>query len=144
MDSSTVRPAKKSNATSVVWFVKMTNGEPRLVSVKRNFDTKRVETSVRALLTGPSDQEMKSGYGSEIPRGTILLAVRRSEDEVEVDLSRRFSAGGGITSLEARLEQLSRTLKDADPDHNVFLSVEGKRLALIGGEGIEVKQPINK
>lgn len=145
-----VRNSFKKKGTSAVasadiWFVRTDNGEPRLIAVKRKFDSgRKVEAAVKELLSGPLDEELKGGYGSEIPRGTILLGVRNDGDAVEVDLSRRFAIGGGITSLETRLEQLSRTLKAAESSKDVYLSVEGQRLAVLGGEGIEVKQPINR
>lgn len=135
-----------AGAGSDIWFVRTDRGEPRLVSVKRKADPggRKVESVVKELLSGPLDDEIKGGYGSEIPRGTVLLGVRSDGDTVEVDLSRRFGMGGGLTSLETRLEQVSRTIRSAESRRDVYLSVEGHRLTVLGGEGIEVKQPINR
>lgn len=135
---------KKINGAGRVWFVKMNNGEPRLIPVKRKVEDSSLYSAVKSLLAGPSDDESKLGYGSEIPRGTILLGVNKDHGAIEVNVSRRFCSGGGISSIETRLDQISRTISDAEPAKDVYLSVEGKRLSVIGGEGIEVKQPINK
>jgi spore germination protein GerM len=137
-------PRQQVVSANTVWFVKTVDGEPKLTSVKRKLAGNNVAGSVQELLSGPTDNELNSGYGSEIPRGTVLLGVHTQGDALELDLSRRFATGGGITSLETRLEQLSRTVKGIEPVKNVYLNIEGKRLAMIGGEGIEVKQPINK
>lgn len=142
-EESTVPREQRFKANSV-WFVKTVDGEPKLTCVKRKLASRNVAGSVQELLSGPTDTELDNGYGSEIPRGTVLLGVRSQGDAVELDLSHRFATGGGVTSLETRLEQLSRTVKSAEPHKDVYLHIEGKRLAMIGGEGIEVKQPINK
>lgn len=143
------RAASSKKAPSVistsVWFVRTGDGEPKLAAVPRKLDyDRKIENVLKELLDGPRDEELKEGFGSEIPRGTVLLGVRHLDDRVEVDLSRRFATGGGISSIETRLEQLSHTLKDTEPRKDVYLNVEGRRLAVIGGEGIEVKQPINR
>mgnify|MGYP003384750319 CR=1 FL=1 len=140
----TQRPGATSGGVATVWFVRTVAGEPQLFAVKRKFQGRRLESSLQELINGPTDAELKDGVGSEIPRGTVLLGVHREGGAVEVDLSKRFAGGGGISSLETRLEQVARTLKDAETKNDVFLGVEGKRLALLGGEGVEVKQPINK
>lgn len=128
-----------------VWFVRPGNGKMELVAVKRRIDgDNKIESAVRELLDGPSSEELGSGIGSEIPRGTVLLAVSEKDGKIEVDLSKRFAMGGGIDSIETRLVQLSRTVAPLAPSSDVFLNVEGRRLTMTPGEGIEVKQPINK
>lgn len=99
--------------------------------------------AVEELLQGPSSNEEHSGLGTEIPRGTILLGVERNGANVELNLSRRFATGGGASSFETRIEQLRRTVMTA-ADAPVYLSVEGKRLNISEGEGIEIRQPLNR
>lgn len=144
-DKSISEPPGKTASSATVYFVKMKDGEPDLVGVERRFDNRgTIEAAVKSLLVGPTPNEAASGFGSEIPRGTVLLGVHQAAEGVEVDLSRRFASGGGISSIETRLSQIASTLKSVAPEHDVYLNVEGKRLSMIGGEGIEVKQPINK
>ena len=82
--------------------------------------------------------------GSEIPKGTVLIGVATDADgNIVIDLSQRFVTGGGISSFEARMEQLRQTADLAAGGRKVFLNVEGQRLVQATGEGIEVKQPIN-
>lgn len=128
-----------------VWFVKMDpNGQPTLIPVSRaTSSTDKLEDAVSELLKGPEPEEEKTGLASEIPRGTILLDLKHVGDNVELNLSRRFSSGGGSDSIETRLEQLRRTVTDAAGTHKVYLNVEGERLLTAAGEGIEVRQPIN-
>lgn len=131
-------------ASSNVWFVKSKNGKINLVAVKRAaLGKSQLETAVHELLDGPNSSESADGLGSEIPRGTLLLGVAERNDEVELNLSQRFATEGGIDSFQTRLEQLSRTVSSACRKP-VYLDVEGKRLNMTQGEGIEVHQPINK
>lgn len=109
-----------------------------------------LEFAVNELLRGPA-----SGHGesSEIPLGTVLIsvhdihpsdkAVKAGKGGLVIDLSRHFLAGGGLESMETRLEQLKRTINGvaAQP---VYLDVEGRRVSETPGDGIPVPQPLNQ
>lgn len=134
----------KVNRNVAVWFVKSNDGEPKLVSVPRKLNGKdRLQLAVQELLEGPSEHEEAVGYGTEIPRGTILIGVTDHGKSAELNLSRRFASGGGASSFETRLEQLRRTVAAAS-ELPVYLNIEGKRLTISEGEGIEIRQPINR
>jgi spore germination protein GerM len=138
-------PKAERNNKIAVWFVRpASNGDPKLASVSRTIrGADKLEEAVHELLEGPTAYEEHSGFGTEIPRGTIMIDLKRSPKSVELNLSRRFASGGGTSSFETRLEQLRRTVASA-ADAPVYLNVEGKRLNVSEGEGIEIKQPINR
>jgi spore germination protein GerM len=139
----THKPASGSKKVTV-WFVKPADGSTKLVSVNRpSIGKDKLEAAVEELLEGPTAREEHGGLGTEIPRGTILLDVKRVPGKVELNLSKRFASGGGTESFETRLEQLRRTVIAA-ADAPVYLNVEGKRLNISEGEGIEIRQPINR
>lgn len=128
-------------------FVKSESGEVNLVGVKRKSGVLRknkLESAVRALLDGPTAEEIASGLGSEIPRGTILLGMNENNGAIELNLSKRFASNGGIESIETRIAQVAQTVKTAVGSQPVYLNVEGQRLTVTPGEGVEVKQPINQ
>lgn len=128
-----------------VWFVKNKLEKLAVVPVTRRvLSGDRLQQAVADLLDGPNQAEEKAGLGSEIPRGTILLGVSRTGNKVDLNLSRRFAMSGGTTSFETRLEQLKRTVVQSCGQADVYLSVEGKRLNVEEGEGIEIHQPINR
>lgn len=127
-----------------VWFVKQADEELRLVPAWRAAAPRdRLENAVQELLKGPTDEELSSGLGSEIPRGTILLGIVPHGGDVDLNLSQRFASGGGARSLETRIEQLRHTVADAAGQKKVYLSVEGERIYTAAGEGLEIKQPLN-
>ncbi len=136
--------ADQNSAGSQIWFVKSNAGQMHLVGVKRNLIGNKVESAVRALIEGPSKEEGEKGLGSEIPRGTLLLGVEEKDGGIEVNLSRRFASDGGTDSFETRMNQLSKTVSAVENTQPIYLNIEGHRLTMTQGEGIEVKQPINR
>jgi spore germination protein GerM len=128
--------------TERIWFVREKNGNLESAAVDRKVNEHEpVRDSVTQLLQGPTKEEAESGFKSEVPVGTVLIGVDKKGDSIELNLSKRF-ASGGVDSIEARLDQLSKTVKDAAGPTKVYLDVEGQRL-LTAGEGLEVKQPLN-
>lgn len=96
------------------------------------------------LLKGPTPEEKSQGFYTEIPKGTRLLSLRKQNDAVDINLSRQFSSGGGSTSIDQRFKELKETVYSVDSSHKINLSVEGKPLELLGGEGLEVQESLNR
>ena len=93
------------------------------------------------LLAGPSKSDE---YTSTIPEGTKLLALATTEEGVKVDLSQEFVSGGGSASMTSRLAQVVYTATSLDSNSKVWITVEGKPLEILGGEGITVSQPMTR
>lgn len=127
-----------------IWFVKEEAGNLELTAVSRpKIANDALNSALEELLQGPDNSDYNAGIGTEIPRGTILLGVKRKDGVVEVNLSKRFAAGGGPTSLETRLQQLARTVKDIEGNNvDVFVNIEGERLTASSADGLEIAQPI--
>jgi spore germination protein GerM len=125
-----------------IWFVREQGGELQPTAVDRILSTQDpVKEATDQLLLGPTKAEADAGLKSEIPLGTVILGVEKKGPITELNLSQKF-ASGGTSSVEARLSQLERTIRDVAGKSKVFLDVEGHRL-LTAGDGMEVKQPIN-
>jgi spore germination protein GerM len=127
-----------------VWFVKEKDGQLEYIGVDRKTGSEAtLYEAVKELMNGPSEQEQSEGLRSEVPGGTTLIDVKEIPEGFELNLSSKFASDGGSESIEARIEQLRRTVEEAARDRKVYLDVDGKRLTEAGGEGLEVKQPIN-
>jgi spore germination protein GerM len=111
-------------------------------------DPERQDISVRRALTrllasaGNPKQEGKKS--SAIPPTTKLLGTTVKPSGIFINLSKEFAEGGGSTSMQARLAQILYTATERNTKGKVWISVEGKKLETLGGEGIEVKQPLTR
>lgn len=99
-----------------------------------------LEIAFSNLIDGPQ----AAGAATGIPEDTELLALKVESDGVHVNLSEDFTYGGGSASMIGRLAQVVYTATALEPDSPVWLSVEGEPLTLLGGEGLEVSQPITR
>lgn len=149
--SNAQKPVKEPVTTPAetsgqIFWVKDVGGSLSLasqsVTLSGNTQDKQLQSAFETLLS-------KSGNPSEnavttIPEKTQLLNVTAKSDGIHVDLSEAFTSGGGSASMTGRLGQVVYTATALDPTAPVWISVEGKPLTLLGGEGIEVSQPMTR
>lgn len=135
----------KTNVT--VYFVKA-NGATKteLVPVARKYEQRetRLDFAVDQLLKGPNGAEKDRKLFSEIPSATSILKIEHDNGTAKVNLSESFESGGGSESMETRVKQLVKTVRANDESEKVFFFINGKQADYVGGEGVEVSQPIEK
>ncbi|MEG4802561.1 GerMN domain-containing protein [Microcoleus sp. ARI1-B5] len=137
------KPLQQAGAQTVqVYWVKDASGKfeafPTKVAIAQaDKPDAALQAAFNSLLAGPKDATVSS----EIPKGTKLRSLSVKNDGVYVDLSSEFTSGGGSTSMTSRLGQVIYTATSLKPNTKVWISVEGKPLELLGGEGLEVAQP---
>jgi spore germination protein GerM len=129
-----------------VFFSRGTTGEPVdvLRPLPEELQKQPIRFAVGELLKGPSETEKKKGFFTEIPAGTELLGVSRHEAVITVDMSHKFASGGGSNSMTQRVEELKRTVYALDKKHQLRVSIEGKPLDVMGGEGLEVNDTLKR
>ena len=116
----------------------------KLVPVKREFAVKQsIENTIEMLLKGPTILESKQGIYSEIPKNTDLISVEQTSDKIIVNLTSGFGQGGGSQSVENRVKQLSKTVKERVKNKKVYLYIDNKEVEYLGGEGVYISQPLN-
>jgi spore germination protein GerM len=106
-----------------------------------------VHKSLKNLLASSNKAVKKGTFGKEvasIPVRTKLISTTVKSDGIHVDLSKEFIEGGGSTSMLGRLSQILYTATERNNKAKVWITIEGKKLETLGGEGIEVKQPITR
>ncbi|WP_309740532.1 MULTISPECIES: GerMN domain-containing protein [unclassified Chamaesiphon] len=102
----------------------------------------RVNKSLSTLIASAGKPDGK--LTSTIPVGTKLLSTKVLADGIHVDLSKEFTQSGGATSAIGRLGQVVYTATAQDPDAQVWITVEGKKLEVLGEDGVEIRQPITR
>lgn len=107
---------------------------------QRASDYEVLETALNRLLASSQD----SGQATAIPEGTQLLGLALEKGGVRVNLSQQFTAGGGSASMMGRLAQVLYTATSLNSNSKLWLEVEGKPLEVLGGEGLEVSQPLDR
>lgn len=131
---------EKAASPSVYWVGAKGNRvefEPETIAIKPDASpSDGLKTAIDKLLAGKES--------TAIPVGTQLLSLKVDGDEVYIDLSDKFSEGGGTASMVARIGQVIYTTTTVQPNAKIWLSVEGKRLEMIGGEGLMVEQPLTE
>lgn len=100
--------------------------------------------AIGELLKGPNEEESTLGFFSEIPKGTRLLGVSRKDEAIRINLSNQFTSGGGSNSMQQRLKELTQTVQGVEKNKPVYVDIEGQQLEALGGEGVEVQEPINQ
>ena len=141
--AQSIVPATEQKA-QVYWLNTVNNKievVPSTIPVKdTNNKGKIIEAALNSLLLGPVDK----GLATTIPKGTKLKEVSLQGDGVHIDLSKQFTTGGGSTSMTGRVAQVLYTASSLDPTTKVWLKVEGKPLEVLGGEGLELEQPMTR
>lgn len=102
----------------------------------------RVKRSMSSLLASAGKPDGK--LTSTIPVGTKLLSTKIMADGIHIDLSKEFTQGFGATSMIGRLGQVVYTATSQNPDAPVWITVEGKKLEVLGDVGVEIRQPITR
>lgn len=114
---------------------------PSALSIKNADQPSEIlESAINSLLVGPTDK----AFVTTIPKGTKLRKISVEADGVHLDLSKQFTTGGGSASMMGRVAQVLYTASSLDPTAKVWIEVEGKPLEVLGGEGLELEQPLTR
>jgi spore germination protein GerM len=141
--SSATQPGKEQTA-NVYWLKpkeKSVDLVPQPIQIAATQPDQVLEKAFQSLLAGPTE-----GTGSTtIPKGTKLLGLKlENNNEIHVNLSEDFTSGGGSTSMMGRVGQVVYTATTLNPNAKVYIEVNGKKLDVLGGEGVEVEQPLTR
>lgn len=130
-----------------VYWLGAEGGELELVpapmgteAAKSESSASEIRAAVDTLLAGPESAQ----HTTTIPDKTKLLDLSVENDGVHVDLSPEFTTGGGTASMQGRVAQILYTVTSGNPQEQVWLSVDGEPLEVLGGEGLLLDQPLTR
>jgi spore germination protein GerM len=113
---------------------------PVKIAASKDQPDEFLSATFNSLLTAKNDGDTSS----VIPPGTKLLGVKVEKDTVRVNLSQQFTSGGGSASMAGRLGQVVYTATTLKPESKVYIEINGKQLDVLGGEGLELEQPLTR
>ncbi|PPJ61806.1 GerMN domain-containing protein [Cuspidothrix issatschenkoi] len=113
---------------------------PQPLKIAANQPQQVLESAFETLLAGPKE----ATDSTTIPEGTKLLGLKTGNNDIHVNLSEKFTTGGGSTSMMGRVGQVVYTATTLNPKANVYIEVNGKPLEVLGGEGLEIEQPLTR
>lgn len=140
------KPPEQTTA-QIYWLQQTSDGTgfelvPQKIQVQAdaNQPSEFLKATFEALLAGPTE-----GSGSStIPQGTKLLGIQAKGDEIRVNLSEDFQLGGGSASMIGRVGQVVYTATALKPNAKVYLELNGEKVEVLGGEGLELQQPLTR
>ncbi|MEH2262224.1 GerMN domain-containing protein [Nostoc sp.] len=141
---STRQPVANEKTPNVYWLTPKDKNValvPQPVKVASILPNQPLEAAFQSLLAGPPAEATGS---TTIPKGTKLLGLKSENNEVHVNLSEDFTSGGGSTSMMGRVGQVVYTATSLNPKAKVYIDVNGKPLDVLGGEGLELQQPLTR
>ncbi|MGD1909428.1 MAG: GerMN domain-containing protein [Rivularia sp. (in: cyanobacteria)] len=140
------KPPEQTTA-AIYWLQQTSDGTgfelvPQNIQVQAdvNQPSEFLKAAMTSLLAGPTE-----GTGSStIPQGTKLLGIQAKGDEIRVNLSEEFQLGGGSASMIGRVGQIVYTATALKPNAKVYLELNGEKVEVLGGEGLELQQPLTR
>jgi len=131
-------PPETAQASFSLAFVR----SGRLIDITRQLGSRRpVESTLNALLDGPTPREDARGITSEIPPQTRLLTVSVSGGVAQVNLSREFQSAGSSQSVLLRVAQVVRTLTSLKGVSFVRFQIDGEFVSVPTNSGV-VDRPV--
>jgi spore germination protein GerM len=144
-ESSVKNPVKAPIEQSVqIYWLKTVGDEVKLAAAPVALNEDQPDVVLKAafdkLLQGSTDPTLTS----TIPANTRLQKLEIKPDGIHVDLSTEFTSGGGSTAMMGRVGQVIYTATTLDPNAAVWISVNDEPLSVLGGEGLELEQPMTR
>lgn len=143
-DPSNISQAPIEQKVQVYWLKSVDNRfelAPTSISVTASGQPESIlKAAFEEMLKGTSTPD----FSSTVPEGTKLRQITVKDDGVHVNLSQEFTSGGGSASMTGRLGQVIYTATTLEPTAPVWISVEGKPLEVLGGEGLLLDQPMTR
>ncbi len=142
----TPSPATNDKKATVYWLEPSgtsLNLVPQGIQVQADINkpSEFLEAAFNSLLAGPTEG---SGGSSAIPKETKLLGIKAEGNEVRVNLSDDFQFGGGSAGMIGRVGQIVYTATALNPNAKVYLELNGEQVEVLGGEGLELEQPLTR
>lgn len=114
-------------------------------SVERTirYDSGPLASTLRALIAGPTADDLNRDLLSLIPSGTELLSARVASGVAFLNFNEAFRFNSmGLEGLLAQLQQVVRTTTQFSTVDAVQILIEGQNEEYLGGDGVYIGAPL--
>jgi hypothetical protein len=133
-------PSPAEEEPFTIFFV--LDGKLAPVTREAPSDLTPVEATMRALLEGPTLDELARGVTSEIPPQTSLLEVQVFDLVADVDLSAEFQSPASTDAILLRVAQVVWTLVRLPEVTAVRFVIDGEAVSVLTDDGTAVDRPV--
>lgn len=107
-------------------------------------DSPMTET-IKALLSGPTAEELSAGLLNLIPEGTVLQSAWVKEGVAYLNFNEAFRFNPmGVEGFMAQLQQVVYSTTEFSTINSVQILIDGERVEYLGGEGIYIGEPLGR
>ena len=107
-------------------------------------DSPMTET-LKALLSGPTAEELNLGLLNLIPDGTVLQSAWVKDGVAYLNFNEAFRFNPmGVEGFMAQLQQVVYSTTEFSTIESVQILIEGERVEYLGGEGIYIGEPLGR
>ena len=141
-------PDRPNRLMASLYFVKVTDEGrtyPQRVVRPVYYSTSPLTESIRALLAGPTGEELTSGLLNLLPNGTRLISAHVTDGVAFLNFSAEFRFNPlGAEGTVAQIMQIIYSSTEFPTVDSVQFLVEGEQLDYLGGDGIYVGRPLGR
>jgi spore germination protein GerM len=135
----------QTQAPSREFTVYFTQGGRLVPSMRRaGADLPVAEAAIRALIEGPTPQELSSGIATELPPSVNLLAVDIASGTATIDLGGEFQEPATPERIALRVAQVTWTLTEIPGVGEVAFAIDGEAVAVTIDDGTTVDRPVSR
>ncbi len=133
---------------AALYFIRVTDDgrtyPQRVVRSVAYADSPLTET-IRALIAGPTGNELTEGLLNLIPSGTELISAHVANGVAYLNFNRSFRFNPmGAEGTVAQLQQIIYSSTEFPTVTRVQFLIEGERLDYVGGDGIYIGEPLGR
>lgn len=140
---SRATPAQTGSVrTEVLYFERASRVLPVVRRVQEALTQE--ESTIRALIAGPSRDERSHGVTTAIPSSTRLLGVTVGDGIATVNVSEEFQEPNPPERIQVRIAQIVYTLTRLASINALLFQVDGQPIDIVTNSGGPVSRPVTR
>ncbi len=140
--------SKPNRRMAALYFIRVTDDGrtyPQRVVRPVAYDQSPLTETIRALIAGPSGEELDEGLLNLIPSDTQLISAHVDSGVAYLNFNQSFRFNPmGAEGTVAQLQQIIYSSTEFPTVTQVQFLIEGEKLDYVGGDGIFIGKPLGR